>query len=83
MEAPDPKGCPVIDEIRIINENFFGNHVIMVDDYFLFSNNTWVKSEDIIRALEDKTGQRREIRIVDDIYFACPKIPEDFDTWTR
>lgn len=81
MQVQDPKGCPVIDEIRIINENFFGMHVIMVDDYAALSRLGWAKTDDVIRALVDRTGHDRQVRIMDDIYFAAHRIPEDFDTW--
>jgi hypothetical protein len=77
----DPKGCPILDEIKIVNENFFGKHVIMVDDYTML--NRWFESENIISLLRDIQGHDREVRIIDDIYFATTKIPEDFETWAK
>lgn len=77
----DPLGCPVLDEIRIINDNFFGIHVIMVDDYFAIKHNNWASSDYIISRLVDKTGHDRQVRIVDDIYFAAHRIPDDFEAW--
>jgi hypothetical protein len=82
-EQKDPEGCPILDELNIINSNFFGTHVIMVDDYFAIELNHWADSGDIIRALEDKTSHDRKVRIIDDIYFAAPKIPDDFEEWKK
>lgn len=78
MEVLDPLGNPLLDEIRIINDNFFGTHVIMIDDYSLLGD-----SSPIINLLENKLNQNRQVRIMDDIYFAAPRIPEMFETWKK
>ncbi len=82
-ERGDPKGCPLLDEIQIINETFFGIHVIMVDDYYTIKRLNWVNSDEIIRLLKDKANHDREVRIIDDIYFASHRIPEDFEEWKK
>lgn len=83
MEFTDPKGCPLIDEIKVINECFHGNHVIMVDDYSALQQYKWADDNEIVKALEDNKNQNRQVRTVDDIYFACQRLPEDFDSWKK
>ena len=82
--SSDIDKCPLIEEINIINKSFFGTHVIMVDDDLAITKiKHWETTADILRALQDRDGQNRDVRIVDDVYFATLKLPEDFDEWTK
>lgn len=82
-ETNDPHGFVLLDELNIINNNFFGPHIIMVDDYYVINKRELAPHDKIMELLVDKGVNNRDVRVVDDIYFACHKLPEDFDTWKK
>jgi len=75
-EYKDPLGmCPLLEEVTAINDNFFGAHAIMIDDYSL-----WVKPllDKLKVLLCDKGRSERDIAVTDDIVIACRHMPRAF-----
>lgn len=72
-EYSDPLGpCPLLEEVDAINDNFFGKHAIMIDDYSL-----WAKPlmDKLTAKLFDKGRADRDIAIVDDVIISCRHMP--------
>lgn len=82
-ETYDPNGPSILEEIKIINETFYGPHVIMVDDYTSLTKELKINENNIINALIDRKRHDREVAIQQDVFFACQKMPEDFKTWMK
>lgn len=82
-ETYDPNGPSVLDEIRIINESFFGPHVIMVDDYYALTNELKIEESIIREALINKKWHDRQVVVQEDVFFACQNLPQDFSTWIK
>jgi len=75
-EYKDPKGhLPLLDEIDAINENYYGLHAIMIDDYSL-----WYKPVEALAfpKLVDFGRADRQVVILDDVVIACRHMPEEY-----